>query len=397
MMQSFALPDEHRGLTSAPYPRFSAGEMARRRRALAAVAEEVGVDRVLVYGADRSGSAVQWLTGWPVTREAAVAWGPDEQDSMFVEFANHVPLARELAPDADVQWGRQHPVEAAADELERRGGRSQRVGIIGPLRAQAHAALAARCGEVRSLGSAYTSLRLRKSSEEVAWLRIGAALSDAAITALDENLRSGLTEHEVVDLIERAYVPRGGSTHIHYVGVTSMAEPSRAVPAQYPSTRQVRAGDVLVTEISAAFWGYAGQVLRTFTVEAEPTPLYQQLHDVAEAAFDRVAERLRPGVAPEELVDAAGVIEDAGFTVIDDLVHGYGGGYLPPVLGSRSRPAGPLPDLRLEAGMTVVVQPNVVTPDGRAGVQTGELLLITDAGPQRLHRAAAGLHRVERS
>jgi Xaa-Pro dipeptidase len=33
----------------------------------------------------------------------------------------------------------------------------------------------------------------------------------------------------------------------------------------------------------------------------------------------------------------------------------------------------------------VVVQPNVVTPDGLAGVQTGELLLVTDHGPQRLH------------
>src|SRR5256885_6357252 len=38
---------------------------------------------------------------------------------------------------------------------------------------------------------------------------------------------------------------------------------------------------------------------------------------------------------------AARVIEDAGFTVYDDLMHGFGGGYFPPVLGSKSRPAGP--------------------------------------------------------
>ena len=35
------------------------------------------------------------------------------------------------------------------------------------------------------------------------------------------------------------------------------------------------------------------------------------------------------------------VIEDAGFTIYDDLMHGFGGGYFPPVLGSRSRPAAP--------------------------------------------------------
>lgn len=379
---------------SDPHPRFPAPEMARRRAALADVAGAAGVGRLLLYGADRSGTAVQWLTGWPVTREAAVVHQPGERDVLFVEFHNHVPQARELAPDADVRSGGGRAVAAAADELERRGGPGPRVGVIGPLRARADAALRARFGDLVDLDAAYTRLRLRKSDEEVDWLRRGAAHSDAAIAALDAGLRPGLSEHEVVDLIERAYVPHGGSTHIHYVGVTAMADPRRAVPAQHPSARRVRAGDVLCTEISAAFQGYAGQVLRTFTVQAEPTPLYAELHAVAEAAFDRVAERLRPGAEPAELVEAAGVIEGAGFTVIDDLVHGFGGGYLPPVLGTRSRPAGPLPDLRLEAGMTLVVQPNVVTPDGRAGVQTGELLLVTDDGPQRLHRAERGLHRV---
>jgi Xaa-Pro dipeptidase len=43
--------------------------------------------------------------------------------------------------------------------------------------------------------------------------------------------------------------------------------------------------------------------------------------------------------------------------------------------------------------MTVVVQPNIVTPDGQAGVQTGELLLVTDQGPERLHQYPRGLQR----
>ena len=111
------------------------------------------------------------------------------------------------------------------------------------------------------------------------------------------------------------------------------------------------------------------------------------------AALDAVSARLRPGVHAQELVEAAGVIEDAGFTTVDDLVHGFGGGYLPPVIGSRSRAIRPTPDLRLEAGMTVVVQPNVATPDGRLGVQTGELLLVTEDGAERLHGFPRGLVR----
>ena len=44
--------------------------------------------------------------------------------------------------------------------------------------------------------------------------------------------------------------------------------------------------------------------------------------------------------------------------------------------------------------MTVVVQPNVVTTDGRAGVQFGELLHVTEQGAERLHAAPRGMVRV---
>jgi Xaa-Pro aminopeptidase len=75
-------------------------------------------------------------------------------------------------------------------------------------------------------------------------------------------------------------------------------------------------------------------------------------------------------------------------------VHGYGGGYLPPVLGTRSRTLEPVPDLVLQAGMTLVVQPNVCTTDLRSGVQAGELVLVTENGVEALHSFPRGLRRV---
>jgi Xaa-Pro aminopeptidase len=95
-----------------------------------------------------------------------------------------------------------------------------------------------------------------------------------------------------------------------------------------------------------------------------------------------------------KLVEAANVIEEAGFTTYDDLVHGYGGGYLAPILGSSSRTNEPVPDMVLEEGMMLVVQPNVVTLDHRAGVQTGECLVVTSDGPSRLHTSFQGARRV---
>src|SRR5260370_4939769 len=149
-----------------------------------------------------------------------------------------------------------------------------------------------------------------------------------------------------------------------------------------------------MAEISAQFWEYPGQVLRSFSVGADPPPLYKKLHRAAEAALQAILAILKPGTTAQEVIEAAGIIEEQGFTTLDDLVHGFGGGYLPPVLGSKSRPAGPVPDFRFGPGMTVVGQPNVVTRDGTAGVQTGELVHITAEGVDRLHQAPKWVIRV---
>jgi Xaa-Pro dipeptidase len=375
------------------YPRFSDVEMARRGAALDALMAERGVHHVLIYGANRFGSAVGWLTRWPVTREALVVHTPGERDSLLVNFYNHVPNAERIATEAAVRWAGERSAATAVEELERRGARGARIGVMGPLGHRAYAALEVVASSVVDMNADYTRLRLVKSAEEIEWVRVAAQMTDDAVRAVQRAAVPGTDERQLADAAERAYVARGGTTHIHYFGATPMAEPALSVPAQWPSTRALRGGDALACEVSASFWEYPAQLLRTFAVEEEPSALYRELHDVADAAFDAVAGRLRAGATAAELVEASRVIEDAGFMIRDDLVHGFVGGYLPPVLGSRSRALGAVPDFTFEAGMTVVVQPNVVTPDERAGVQTGELLLVTEDGAERLHSFERGLLR----
>jgi Xaa-Pro aminopeptidase len=319
-----------RAIHEADYPRFSETEMARRRAALAGLLGEFRLDHLVFCGANRFGSAVQWLTGWPVTAEAVGVFTPALPDALFIQHVNHVPLARQLAEQAEVAWGGGSSIEAAIAALERRGAQSGRVGVIGPMTFEQHEKLAARFGAPASLNRRYVQLRQIKSAEEIAWMRIGAALTDRGMAALHDGLRPGLTERDLAELVERAYVSLGGVNVIHYFGVTAMADPRIGVPAQFSTNRRIKRGDVVVAEISAAFWDHPGQVLRSFAVDAQPTDLYRELHAVADATFDAIASLLKPGVMPQQIVDAAGVIEQAGFTVIDDLLHGYGGGYLPP-------------------------------------------------------------------
>jgi Xaa-Pro dipeptidase len=356
---------------AAETPRFSDAEMARRRAALLAVMQAAEVDHLLMCGEQRAGSGVAWLTAWPATVEAYAIVAPGEPQVMYVEWHNHWPQAKKLARDTEVRWGEHQGIDKVIRDLKSRG--AKRVGTMGALGYAKCRKIEAAFGSLVDLNREYVRLRLVKSPEEIDWMRIGAALTDLAIEALRREARPGMTERELGAICEAAYHPHGGVTYIHYFLATPMASPEYCVPRQFASSRRIQPGDVVATEITAQFCEHPGQILRTFTVAAEPTPLFRRL---------------------QEILDAAGLIEEAGFSVYDDLMHGFGGGYFPPVLGSKSRPAGPLPEMKLEAGMTCVVQPNVVTTDQKAGVQVGELVLVTQTGFERLHGAGRGLFRI---
>ena len=298
------LPAELRPVFEQDYPRFSDAEYSRRRDLLAGVMEAAGVDHLLIVSALNVGNATRWVTGWPGTNQALLLFRPGEKMVMYVEYHNHVPQARLIARDVDVRWGEDKGIATVIDELGRRGGK--RVGVMGPLFGPRWKALEAKF-QVVSLDGEYTRLRINnKSEEEIAWLRVGAALSDAGMAALVGGTKPGMTEHEIGNMIERAYVGVGGTNVIHFLGTTQMAAPDVCVPRQFTSRRKVQAGDFVFCELSAAWWDYSGQVLRGFTVEAEPTSLYRDLHATAFEAFNSITKAIRPGVHVQELIDASG-------------------------------------------------------------------------------------------
>jgi Xaa-Pro dipeptidase len=372
------------------YPRYSANEMTRRRDLMAAAMVEAGVDHLVGCAAFFRGGPVHWLSDWLTTYEAVLVFSPGQKDTIFIQFYNHLPQAREIMPDADIRWGGLSTIQTVIEELSRRGAKSRRVGAAGMVPMHYYKALAAKFDGVADLNRAYGRLRLVKSEEEVDWYRISARLSDLSVEALTRELRPGLDEGDVAAVIESAYLSWRASTIIHFIGATSMHDPQSCVPRQHLTNRKLQKGDVIACELTASFWEHWGQVLRTFTLGEPLTPLYRQLHDTAEAAYDAIFEAARAGRHVRELEIGRKVIEDAGLTFYDDLVHGFGGGYTQPIVGSPTRGYEPLPDMMLEAGMMIVIQPNVITHDQKAGVQTGELVLITKTGAESLHSAPRG-------
>jgi Xaa-Pro dipeptidase len=383
---------------SGQHVRFSDEEFARRHAAVQQLLQDEELDGLVVFGWSAMGRAVQGdvhhLSGYLGMRDNYVVVRRDTPPTLLVQSYNHVPNAAEVSVLDDVRWGGPNS-GATAGELLRHAG-VRRVGVVGLMPYQHHAAMAAELGDgggTRDVTREFRLLRTVKSDEELAWLRLGAAHTDRALAALRDQLRPGLRERELGELVDVAVRSGGGEAVFHYIASTPMDAPRRCVPAQVLSEREIAAGDVVSVEISAAHHGYAGQGLRTYVVGAEPTELFASLHATAERVVDALRDVVVPGATTEDVLAVADTIVADGFTIRDALLHGFGIGLLPPSIGTRATPHAN-DDWTFAANQTVVVQPNIVTPDERAGVQTGELFVVTDAGLRSLHEFPLELVRV---
>ncbi|HZU06881.1 MAG TPA: Xaa-Pro peptidase family protein [Chloroflexota bacterium] len=371
------------------YPRFSDAEFARRYRLVRERMGEADLDVLLLYGSGGAGSQVQYLSNWPVTREAYLLFPREGEPVLFVHYYNHLPLARRAAVVPDTRWTGVDAAATVATELRRRGLHQRRIGLVGPLPFQPYERLRGLLPDAQlvSFNAAFNTILLVKSEEELEWLRRGAELGDLAMEALEREVRPGLTEHDLAAIVQGAYLRHGGRNVIHFMSTTPMRAPDVCVPAQYQSHRVIQRGDVLITEISVQYWGYGGQCLRPYAIGEEPTPEYRRLYEVAEAAFYAVARALRTGATPAEVIAAADLIEEAGYTIYDDLVHGIGNGYLPPILRTRGTTVEEPPaDFRYPENSTWVIQPNVITRDERMGIQVGDMVRVTAHGAERMQR-----------
>jgi Xaa-Pro dipeptidase len=343
------------------------------------------VDVLLAFGSRGAAHEIQYLSGYPVAFEAVLVFPLEGDPTLLVHYENHVADGRRLSVFDDVRARGEDAIGAAAAVL-REKGHAGGVGVAGPLAFQRHAALAGALGSAPAdLGKQLTKMRLFKSAEEMEMIRAGAVLSDAALLALRREARAGRSEHDLVAAVEASYLPEGGTTHIHYLGATAMADPDLCVPRQFPTGRKLKDGDVILTELSAARGGYFGQVLRTLTVGTEPMPEYSRVHELALRVYDQICHAIRPGVSSETILDLGEQIHDAGFTIVDDLVHCAVGGVYAPCLRTRRTTRGAGHRFTFEEDMVIVVQPNVVTQDHRMGVQVGDMMRVTATGVDRFH------------
>jgi len=382
------------------HPRFSKEEYARRHGEVRRRMGERGLDVLIVYGDSGSHGSnhanVKYLTNYQDPVASYLVFPLRGEPALYISNRLYLPYAKRMSvlPETDaVDYDPAGKVERRIRELGLAKGTIGLAGFRGILYASlphgpvSHWQKALGGASFTDATDILSGARAVKSKEEIAWFRKGAALTDMAFEALEKKARAGMTDFQLAAIIAGSYMPRGGGAKLIFIGSTYMARPHLIFPNQFPSHRKVRKGDIVLTELSSDYEMHAGQAHRPIAVGTKPTPVYQKLFEVGVEAYNRILRALGPGAGHEDVRRAASVIEEEGFTTFDTTFHGWGLLIEDPRVDVGAtlirRPQG---EVVFQEGMLMVIQPNVVTPDGKRGLQVGNLVEITRTGARSLQK-----------
>ena len=368
------------------FPTFSDGEMSARHQSVAALMDEAGLDALLVYGAGRYASEIYWLTDWPGGREAYLLFQKGRDPVLLMQLYNHVPMARVLSVVKDIRWAGANTGNGIVALLEERGLGQKKIGLVGSIPHTQYQKMRDRLSDAKLVeaGGKFRMLRTIKSQAEIERIRLASELTDQSMQSLAEGIRPGMREDELAALIEPVYLKAGGYAGIHFMTSMPMRDPHFPVPSQYHSSRKLERGDCIITEISGSYWGYSGQIHRTYSVGEGPTPEWKKLHDAAVETFQVLAGAIRDGTSVREAEEAAEVVHRRGYTIYDDLIHGAN--QYPPIFQTKTTARHEEGDIHFRENMVIVIQPNVITKDEKMGLQFGETLVVRKNGCDSLNK-----------
>jgi Xaa-Pro aminopeptidase len=368
-----------------PFPRFSDVEYRRRYRLIRDSMQKENLAAILISGA-RGSSEVHYLSNYLAQSPCWLLFPREGDATVFIHLYNHLPCAKAQSIIEDVRWYGPMPMPTLAEQIRKHGFNKSRIGLVS-MRAMAYGHVTELQrqfpeAEFVEFGPQFGRIRRVRSEEELGYLRKSGYLTDLACEALENNLRPGLTEQDVLSIVYNAYIKNGGDPGIHFIAATNMDSPDRFVPWQKQTSRVLEKGSVVITELTVSYWGYSTQIHRPFAIAKEPSPVYRKLFDSALECYENIRSMCKPGTTSEQIVAASNVIEEDGFTSYDSVFHGEAG--KSPELGSKSA-AHPLEPWTLEENMVHVIQPNPVTKDFKAGLQLGAAVVVKPNGGEPLH------------
>lgn len=212
-----------------------------------------------------------------------------------------------------------------------------------------------------------------KTEKEIEKMRQAGQILKEIMQEIGKEVRPGVDTLQLDKLAEELVFARGGKPLFKGYGGgknpfpgTICASINDEVVHGIPGTERVlNEGDILKIDIGIEVDGYCSDMARTFPI-GKISAEAQKLMDITEKSFWKGVGKMKEGSMLSEYSKAVQkTAEDAGFSVVRNLVgHGIGQKLHedPQILNYYERS---FPDLRLQAGMTLALEPMINQGDFR--------------------------------
>ena len=217
--------------------------------------------------------------------------------------------------------------------------------------------------------------RMIKSPHEITLMRVASQVTLSVYEAVYHALHEGMTQHDVGNLIEKAYARTG------FPGDASvMVGEYSANPHGSNTPQTIREGTIVMIDDGCVVEGYQSDITRTFVL-GRPTDKMKQVFDIVHRAQSAALAAAKPGAPCGSVDDAARkIITDAGYGpdykyFTHRLGHGLGmDGHEWPYLVRGNKTL-------LQANITTSNEPGIYIP-GAFGVRLEDDLHVTQDGAE---------------
>ena len=264
-----------------------------------------------------------------------------------------------------------------------------RLGMPEPVRLQQFERIRRFSPEIRLRDSAeiLDQVRQLQDSWAIANLRRSVAIANEGVRHGFSSTRPGMTEMQVMQIIDFVYRYRGASlgfpTSVRRTGVRTPHDEGEEIPEGWiafvprSGIEVFRAGDLVWTDTGAAFNHYSADIQRTAPIDGRFTERQRELYEIALDVQKTVIGMVRPGATWWQLHDRAmEMLRDAGGY---DEYYYYGIGHF---IGMDVHDEGDYL-VPFKPGMALAIEQGVMPPEGPR-VAFEDDVLVTDDGHEWL-------------
>ena len=180
---------------------------------------------------------------------------------------------------------------------------------------------------VRRLGAAADAdeqlrnelIRVRRPKDDVELerMRVAEAATRAGFAELVRLIEPGVTERELQVAIEATFLRSGGDS-LAYESIVAAGDHS-AVLHFSPTSRELKAGELLLVDAGAEYRGYASDVTRTYPIGGELEGEQRVIWETVRRACESAIEACGPGVEWREVHRVAALIVGEGLVELGVL------------------------------------------------------------------------------